>query len=124
MLCLGISLGDLVIVEQAAHALGLAVEEIDEAPEEIRQIRFKTCLGEEAGCSLEDRRQREFRGLRRGEGARIALFLQWAIAMELKLIEEVCSGRSHCDVCPVVSKILIIQHRRAFPVRPRIHAGP
>ncbi len=44
---LEISLGDLVIVEQAAHAHGLAVEEIDEVPEEIRQIRFKARFGKE-----------------------------------------------------------------------------
>jgi hypothetical protein len=45
---LGATLRDLVVVEIARDAIGLAVKEIDQRPEKIGQIGFEARVGKEA----------------------------------------------------------------------------
>jgi hypothetical protein len=68
LLRLRIALCHLVVIEQAAHTLGLAVEEVGDAPEEIGEIGFQTGLSEEACGGFEDRRQRLLGSFGEGRG--------------------------------------------------------
>jgi len=86
-------LGHLVVIKETAHAFGLTVEEVGDAPEKIGEIGFQPCVGEEACGGFEDRRQRLFGSLGRGQGTRIAILFQRAVAVELQLLKEMGRGR-------------------------------
>lgn len=82
-----------VVVEVARDAIGLAVEEIDEGPQEIREIGFEPRVGEEIAKRLGRRVEGERPGVGRGQGARIGFVLEGAIAVQGEFVEEMLRRR-------------------------------
>ncbi len=88
LLGLGFALGDLVVVDAPLDLLSAAVEEVDDAPEQALRLVREAGFGEQACERLEDGVDRALGGLGRGQGARIGLVLEGAVAVELQLVEE------------------------------------
>ncbi|BDV36449.1 hypothetical protein SS37A_39790 (plasmid) [Methylocystis iwaonis] len=78
-----------IVVEFAFNALGLAMEEIDEGSQEVGRSASRRGVEKEAGQSVDGGFERKRRGIRRGQGTRIRLVVQGAVAMQSQFIEKV-----------------------------------
>ncbi len=87
LLPLATALGLLIVIERTLDSSGGAVEEIDRRPEQVLEVRFKTCVGQRCDEGIEDVGDRAANKASFGERPRIRFRLVGAVAMELELGE-------------------------------------
>ena len=86
-------LGVLVVVELALHAVAGTVEEIDRGPQEVCEVGLEARVRERRDERVEDVGDGDGDGVGFGQRSRIGLVLEWTVAMELELGEDVVGGR-------------------------------
>jgi hypothetical protein len=64
------------------------MKEIDEGPQEIGKIGFETGVEKEVGQSFDGVLERNGRGVRRGQGARIWFVVERAIAVRSAFVQK------------------------------------
>ena len=83
----------LVGVELAFDAVELAVEEIDERPQEVGEIVFEPCAGQHHAQGLDGGVELAAGGIGLGQGPWIGLVLAGAMAAERQLVEQMRGRR-------------------------------
>src|SRR3546814_17048852 len=82
----------LVVVEAALDPVDLAMEEVDQGPEQVREIVLEPGLAQQLSADVEDVVQRPFAGLRLRQGAGIGLVLVRPVAVERQCVEPIGGG--------------------------------
>ena len=65
-----------IVVEIARDPVGLAVEQVDERPEQVGQVVFEPGAAEQIGEGIEGAGDRAFGGVRLGQGPRVGVVLE------------------------------------------------
>src|ERR1700730_12872860 len=79
----------LVGVELALDAVGLAVEQVDEGPQQIGEIVLEARAGQHGEESLDDGAELSVDGVGLGQRSWIRLVLAGAITVERELVEQI-----------------------------------
>ena len=93
LLGLAAALRLLVGVELALDAVGLAVEQVDERPQQIGEIVLEARAGQHGAEGLDHGVELAADGVGLGQGARIGLVLAGAMAVERELVEQMRGRR-------------------------------
>ena len=88
MLGLPLALGLFVEIELALDAVGLAVKEIDERPQQIGEILFEPCPGQHRAEGFDHGAELAADGIGLRQRARIGLVPAGAMAVKGKLVEK------------------------------------
>ena len=80
-------------VELSLDAVGLAVEQVDEGPQQIGEIVLEAGAGQHGAEGLDHRVELAVHGVGFGQGARIGFVLAGAMAVERELVEQMRGGR-------------------------------
>ncbi len=112
LLALGAALGHGVVVEPSRQALGLAVEEVDEGPEQVGQFVLQPRADQQAGQCLEDGAEGHLRRLGLGQRPRVGLVAEGAVGEGGEFVEEVGGGRGGegAVVCEEVGGEVLVGH--------------
>jgi hypothetical protein len=89
LLALASLLRQLVVVKLALDAIDGAVEEVDRRPEQVLEVRFETSVVQGRDQGVEDVCDGAGDGIAFGKPSRIGLVLEGAVAIELKLVQDV-----------------------------------
>ena len=81
------------LIELALDAVDLAVEDVDEGPQQIVEVLFEPRTGQHRGKRVSDGADLAAHGVGIGQRTRIRLILERAVAVERQLVEEVRSRR-------------------------------
>ena len=92
MLGLPLALGLFVEIELALDAVGLAVKEIDERPQQIGEIVLEPRAGQHDAQGLDSRVELAADGIGLGQRARIGLVPAGAMAAEGQFVQQVRGG--------------------------------
>jgi hypothetical protein len=84
----------LVVVESALDAVDLAMEEVDDRPEEIGQIFFGSGIGQHRAEGVEDFGELGLRHFRLRQRPRVGLALAGAVTVEREVVEDMRGRRS------------------------------
>jgi hypothetical protein len=83
-----------VEIELALDAVDLAVEQVDEGPQQIGEIVLEARAGQHGGEDLDDGVELAAHGVGFGQRSRIGLVLAGAMAVERELVEQIRGRRS------------------------------
>ena len=89
LLLLAAQLRLLVVIEFALDAVGGAVEEVDGRPEQVLEVGFEPRVAQGRDQGVEDVGDGAGDGVAFGKRPRVGLVVEGAVAIELKLAEEV-----------------------------------
>ena len=84
----------LVVVEIALDAVDLAVEEVDDRPEQVGQIFLEARVGQHRAEGVEDFGELGLRPFRLRQRPRIGLVLAGAVTVEREVVEDMRGRRS------------------------------
>jgi len=92
LLGLPLALGLLVEIELALDAVDLAVEQIDERPQQVGEILFEPCPGQHRAEGFDHGAELAADGVRLRQRARIGLVPAGAMAAEGQFVQQVRGG--------------------------------